>query len=60
MSETKEPSRRPDPERLEVLKRLPAEITGSFSKEEMHAFLFEKDWPDSLREKLRDYLVEDA
>jgi len=60
MSATADPARKPDPERLEVLRRLPGEITSSFSEEEMNAFLFERDWPDSLRDKLRDYLVEDA
>jgi hypothetical protein len=60
MSETKDPIRKPDPERLEVLKRLPGDITSSFTREEMNAFLFEMDWPVSLREKLKDYLVEDS
>ncbi|MBW1816978.1 MAG: hypothetical protein JRJ60_07440 [Deltaproteobacteria bacterium] len=59
MSENKEQEKQPDPEKLEVLRSLPAEITNSFTKEEVKAFLFEKDWPDSLRDKLKDYIVDE-
>ncbi len=51
--------RKPAPERLQALRSLPADIVKSFSKEEMNAFLFEDDWPDSLQEKLKDYMVEE-
>lgn len=47
----------PDPERMEVLRNLPAEITKTLTKEEVQAFLFEDKWPDSLKEKLKDYMV---
>jgi hypothetical protein len=47
----------PDPERMEVLRSLPAEITKTLTKEEIKAFLFDDKWPDSLKEKLQDYLV---
>jgi hypothetical protein len=47
----------PDPERMEVLRNLPAEITKTLSKEEVKAFLFDDNWPDSLKEKLKDYMV---
>ncbi|MBW1680799.1 MAG: hypothetical protein JRF59_02025 [Deltaproteobacteria bacterium] len=46
----------PDPMRLEVLRRLPKEIMEQLNKEEIKAFLYEDEWPDSLREKLKDYL----
>ena len=59
MSENKEKGKQPDPEKLEALRSLPAEITNSFTKEEVNAFLFEKDWPDSLRDKLKDYIVDE-
>ena len=59
MSDHKEQERQPDPERLKVLRSLPPEITGSFTKEEVNAFLFEEDWPDSLRDKLKDYMVDE-
>jgi hypothetical protein len=47
----------PDPERMEVLRSLPAEITKILTKEEVKAFLFDDSWPDSLKEKLKDYMV---
>ena len=53
MTEKKEP----DPDRIEALKNLPPEITRTLTKEEVVAFLFDDEWPDSLREKLKDYIV---
>ena len=47
----------PDPERMDVLRNLPAEITKNLTKEEIKAFLFEDKWPNSLKEKLKDYIV---
>ncbi len=55
MTETKKD--KPDPERVNVLRNLPTEITEQLTKEEINAFLFDEEWPDSLREKLKDYLV---
>lgn len=50
--------REPEPGRMEALRNLPGEIMRSLTKEEVKAFLFEDTWPDSLREKLKDYIVE--
>jgi hypothetical protein len=47
---------KPDPERIEVLRNLPKEILEQLSKEEVNAFLLENEWPDSLRDKLKDFL----
>ena len=47
------------PARVQVLRMLPLEIKESITKEEANAFLFEDVWPDSLKEKLKDYIVED-
>ena len=58
MGEEKSSPNKPDPTKLAALKSLPAEIVDSFTKEELHAFLYEDVWPDSLQEKLKDYLVE--
>ena len=41
---------------MEVLRELPAEIMKRFTKEEVRAFLFKEVWPESLAEKLKDYL----
>ena len=48
-----------DPARVQALRMLPLEIKELITKEEANAFLFEDVWPDSLREKLKDYIVED-
>ena len=47
---------KPDPEKIEALRSLPKEIVGQLTKEEVTAFLFDKEWPDSLRLKLKDYI----
>ncbi len=47
----------PKPERLEALRNLPSKITKTLSKEEVNAFLFEDEWPDSLRRKLQNFIV---
>jgi len=49
-------STKPSPERLETMKNLPKEIMGSITKEEVSAFLHDEVWPDSLREKLKDFM----
>ena len=51
---------RPDPERMAVLRSLPQEIKKKITREEAQAFLYKEDLPDSLLEKLKDYLVPDG
>ena len=52
------PSRRkPDPEKMQALRSLPIEIKQNLTREEADAFLYEETWPDSLVEKLKDYIV---
>jgi len=46
----------PDPEKVKVLSKLPKKIVEQLTKEEVNAFLFEDLWPDSLRDKLKDFL----
>ena len=46
----------PDPERAKALSNLPKEIMEQLTKEEVNAFLFEDLWPDSLRDKLKDFM----
>jgi len=48
---------KPDPERMAVLRTLPIEIKQKITGEEAQAFLYNEELPDSLREKLKDYLV---
>ncbi len=51
--------RKTDPQKMQVLRSLPLEIKQSLTKEEVDAFLFEDVWPNSLKDKLKDYIVED-
>ena len=51
--------KQPLPGRMEALRDLPGDIMRSLTKEEIKAFLFNEEWPVSLREKLKDFLVED-
>lgn len=56
--EDKKQQQRPDPERLKALRTLPEDILKSLTQEEVKAFLHEEIWPDSLREKLGDYITD--
>ena len=58
MEQKKPPKRKPDPTRMQALRNLPVEIKQTLTKEEADAFLYEEIWPDSLLEKLKDYLAE--
>ena len=48
-----------DPERVAFLRSLPLEIKQSLSKEEVNAFLNDQPWPESLYEKLKDFIEEE-
>ena len=56
MDKKKSIKNEPIPGRMEVLRELSADIMRRLSKDEVRAFLFEEVWPDSLREKLEEYL----
>jgi hypothetical protein len=58
MTEKKDAGQRPDPERVAVLRNLPKDIVERLTKAEINALLFDEVWPDSLREKLKGYLVD--
>jgi len=47
----------PDPERMAILRSLPIEIKEQINGEEAAAFLNNEEIPDSLYEKLKDYIV---
>ena len=59
MDDNQHKKKDPKPGRIEAFRELPADIMRSFSKEELRAFLYEDKWPDSLAEKLKDYIVDD-
>jgi hypothetical protein len=50
---------KPDKERMAVLRSLPIEIKQQITGEEAKAFLYKEVLPDSLLEKLKDYLEVD-
>jgi hypothetical protein len=49
---------KPDPQRMAVLRSLPLEVKEQITGEEAQAFLYNEDLPESLLEKLKDYLEE--
>lgn len=51
--------RKIDPAKMQVLRSLPVEIKQALTREEVDAFLHDEVWPDSLREKLKDYFVDE-
>ncbi len=50
---------KPDPQRVAVLRSLPLEIKQQITGEEAEAFMYNRDLPESLLEKLRGYLSEE-
>ncbi len=52
--------RKPDPVKMQVLRSLPVEIKQTLTKEEVNAFLYGDVWPDSLNEKLKNYIIDEG
>jgi hypothetical protein len=50
---------RPDPARLELVKNLPKEVLQSLTKEEVKVLLSDDEWPESLHEKLKAFVVKE-
>jgi hypothetical protein len=48
-----------DKERQMSYDSLPPGIKENLTEEEKHAFLYEKTWPDSLFEKLDEFIVKE-
>lgn len=51
--------KRPDPNRVAALRALPLEIKEQLTGEEAEAFIYGLELPDSLLEKLKDYLTDE-
>ena len=51
--------RKPNPERIAFLRSLPIEVKEQITGEESKAFMFEEDIPESLFEKIKEYIKED-
>jgi hypothetical protein len=58
--DTNTEKKKPIPERVALLRSLPLEIKSRISGEEAQAFMYGEDLPESLLEKLKDYLEEDS
>jgi hypothetical protein len=50
---------KPDQQRVAILRSLPLEVKEQITGEEAEAFMYNRELPESLLEKLKDYLVED-
>ncbi len=51
--------RTPNPERVAFLRSLPTEVKQSITGEEAETFMYEPDIPESLYEKIKDFITED-
>ena len=60
MNKDESQRRKPDPAKMQALRSLPLEVKQSLTKEEADAFLYDEVWPDSLLEKLKDYLADEG
>ena len=52
-------TQKPDQERVIFLRSLPLEVKEKITGEEAEAFMFEKDIPESLYEKIKDFIKEE-
>jgi hypothetical protein len=59
MTAPEEKKEKPDPERVAVLRSLPLEVKEKITGEEAAAFMYNRPLPESLLEKLKDYIVID-
>ena len=50
---------KPDPQRVAILRSLPLEVKQQISGEEAEAFMYNRELPESLLEKLKDYMVDE-
>lgn len=50
---------KPDPQRVAILRSLPLEVKEQITGKEAEAFMYNRELPESLLEKLKDYLVEE-
>jgi hypothetical protein len=49
--------KKPSSDRLAALRSLPRDVLHTLTQDEIHSFLHDEEWPDSLREKLKQYIV---
>jgi len=51
--------KKPNPDRVAFLRTLPLEVKEQITAEESQSFMFEEEIPESLFEKIKDFLSED-
>ncbi len=56
----KSEKRTPNPERVAFLRSLPIEVKQEITGEESEAFMFAEEIPESLYEKIKDYITDDS
>jgi len=59
MTDTDKNTRKPDPNRVAFLRSLPVEVKERITGDEAEAFMFTTEIPQSLYEKIKDYITED-
>lgn len=59
MTPTVDNKGKPDPERVAILRSLPLKVKQQITGEEAEAFMYNRELPEPLLEKLKDYLVND-
>ena len=50
--------RTPNPDRVAFLRSLPLDVKQEITGEESEAFIYEEDIPESLYEKIKEYIAE--
>lgn len=51
--------RKPDPQRVAFLRNLPQEVKERITGEEAESFIFGEDIPETLYEKIKEFLKEE-
>jgi hypothetical protein len=51
--------KKPDPKRVAFLRSLPLTVKEQITGEEAEAFMFAEDIPESLYEKIKDFIDDD-
>ena len=59
MTDTDKNKKKPDPDRIAFLRSLPVEVKEQITGDEAEAFMFATEIPQSLYEKIKDYITED-
>ncbi|HHB77061.1 MAG TPA: hypothetical protein ENK84_11060 [Desulfobulbus sp.] len=59
MTDPDKTTRKPNPDRVAFLRSLPVEVKEQITGDEAEAFMFATEIPQSLYEKIKDYITED-